>query len=348
MTILEIRRVIHMPFKNDFEDMIRKFGKQKETYLIRKTAISAVAVLACAGFIGARESVVHADDVTGQSQDQSQDQSQQQAQTDASQAQTNTTADVTADATTNVPYTAQADTTSQTDNSMLSDQTDQATDPVQMTQDMPVYAVVSNNVSVPENKTVDPTDLSNTQNKDVDWSIVDEVKNVPQVKKLDTDLFPAPFKIDLKHRTKIDLVLPPKIDIVIDVNRREPIKSNLSADAVHDFAISKNKEIVQKPINEKTDITQTLSKEKEEFIKKVQAKVDLAPKFVNRYAFNINDWQGIYDRRNNEYTIYAYTGVVSDDLYIPRSRDFVNAGKIPNGTKVYMTDDLIKSLGLVK
>lgn len=347
-----------MPFKNDFEDKIRKFGKQKETYLIRKTTIGVVAVLACAGFIGARESVVHADDVTGQSQDQTQQQAQTNVsqiqtdvastQADTTSTQTNTTANVTADATTNVPYTAQTDTTSQTDNSMSSDQTDQATDPVQMTQDMPVYAVASNNVSVPEDKTVDPTDLSNTQNKDIAWSIVDEVKDVPQVKKLDTDLFPAPFKIDLKHRTKIDSVFPPKIDIVIDVNRREPIKSNLSADAVHDFAISKNKEIVQKPINEKTDITQTLSKEKEDFIKKVQAKVDLAPKLVNRYAFNINDWQGIYDNRNNEYTIYAYTGVVSDDLYIPRSRDFVDAGKVPNGTKVYMTDDLIKSLGLIK
>lgn len=347
-----------MPFKNDFEDKIRKFGKQKETYLIRKTAIGAVAVLACAGFIGVRESVVHAVDVTGQSQDQT----QQQAQTDVSQTQAdgntqtnttaNTTADVTADAitdaTTTAPDTTQTDTTSQTDNSMSSDQTDQATDPVQMTQDMPVYVVASNNVSVPEDKTVDPTDLSNTQNEEVDWSIVDEVKDVPQVKKLDTDLFPTPFKIDLKHRTKLDLVVPPKIDIVIDVNRREPIKSNSSADAVHDFAISKNKEIVQKPINEKTDITQTLSKEKEEFIKKVQAKVDLVPKLVNRYAFDINDWQGIYDSRNNEYTIYAYTGVVSDDLYIPRSRDFVDAGKVPNGTKVYMTDDLIKSLGLIK
>lgn len=342
-----------MPFKNDFEDKIRKFGKQKETYLIRKTAIGAVAVLACAGLIGARESVVHADDVTGQSQDQT----QQQAQTDVNQAQSNasTQADVastqtntTTNVTANVPYTAQTDTTSQTDNGMQSNQTDQATDPVQTTQDTLVYVAEPNNVSAPEDKTVDPTDLSNTQNKDIDWSIIDKVKDLPQVKKLDTDLFPEPLKIDLKHRTKIDLVVPPKIDIVIDVNRREPIKSNLSADAVHDFAISKNKEIVQKPINEKTDITQTLSKEKEEFIKKVQAKVDLAPKFVNRYAFNINDWQGIYDRRNNEYTIYAYTGVVSDDLYIPRSRDFVDAGKVPNDTKVYMTDDLIKSLGLVK
>lgn len=342
-----------MPFKNDFEDKIRKFGKQKETYLIRKTAIGAVAVLACAGFIGARESVVHADDVTGQSQDQA----QQQAQTDVSQTQsdistqadaTSTQTNTTADATTNVSYTAQTDTTSQTDNSIQSDQTDQATDPVQTTQDTLVYAVEPNNVSAPEDKTVDPTDLSNTQNKDIDWSIIDKVKDLPQVKKLDTDLFPEPLKIDLKHRTKIDLVVPPKIDIVIDVNRREPIKSNLSADAVHDFAISKNKEIVQKPINEKTDITQTLSKEKEDFIKKVQVKVDLAPKLVNRYAFNINDWQGIYDSRNNEYTIYAYTGVVSDDLYIPRSCDFVDAGKVPNGTKVYMTDDLIKSLGLIK
>lgn len=340
-----------MPFKNDFEDKIRKFGKQKETYLIRKTTIGVVTVLACAGLIGARESVVHADDVTGQSQDQTQQQAQTDVastQVDATSTQTNTVADVTAGATTNVPYTAQTDTTSQTDNSMQSDQTDQATNSVQTTQNTPVYVARSNNVSVPEDKTVDPTDLSNTQNEDIDWSIVDEVKDVSQVKKLDTDLFPEPLKIDLKHRTKIDLLVPPKIDIVIDVNRREPIKSNSSADAVHDFAISKNKEIVQKPINEKTDITQTLSKEKEEFIKKVQAKVDLAPKLVNRYAFNINDWQGIYDRRSNEYTIYAYTGVISDDLYIPRSRDFSDAGKVPNGTKVYMTDDLIKSLGLVK
>lgn len=349
-----------MPSKNIFEDKIRKLGKQKETYLIHKTAISAVAVLLGAGAINASGNAVHADDMSDQTSDQSQVATQQSTQTvDSStpsqtqdvnnQVETSQTGvnanTATNDQTANNQATEDQTTSNQTANNQVdtshtsSMQPDSAYSQLGDPQTLMLRVPSDETVKVPNEK---------PEIDDMDWSFTDKVKTNKHVKEFDTALIEKPLNIELKHRTLLDVVVPPRLDVAIDVNRREPIKSNPLADAGHDFAVSKNKEVVQKPINEKTGSIILPNKEKEALIRKVQAEVDFAPKHETSPAFNVKDWRGVYDNIQREYTIYAFVGKVSDDLYIPRSRDFVKAGKVPTGTKVYMTDALIKQLGLVK
>lgn len=349
-----------MPSKNIFEDKIRKLDKQKETYLIHRTAISAVAFLLGAGVINASGNAVHADDMSDQTSDQSQVATQQSTQTVDSSTQ-NQTQDVNNQAeTSQTGVNANTATNDQTANDQTAnDQTannqtvNNQMDTSQTSSIQPdsAYSQLGDpqtlTLLAPSNETVKVPDKKPEIN-DMDWSFTNEVKTNKHVKEFDTALIEKPLNIELKHRTLLDVVVPPRLDVAIDVNRREPIKSNPSADAGHDFAVSKNKEVVQKPINEKTGSVVLPNKEKEALIRKVQAEVDFVPKHGATPAFNVKDWRGVYDNIQHEYTIYAFVGKVSDDLYIPRSRDFVKAGKVPAGTKVYMTNDLIKQLGLVK
>lgn len=67
----------------------------------------------------------------------------------------------------------------------------------------------------------------------------------------------------------------------------------------------------------------------------------------NNSKYNTDDWDGNLDQAKGEYTLTRYKG--SDlDIYIPNTSDFIKAGKITDGEKVYVTSDLFKTINQSK
>lgn len=60
--------------------------------------------------------------------------------------------------------------------------------------------------------------------------------------------------------------------------------------------------------------------------------------------YNTADWEGTLDDSTNEYTLTKYTGTDTENVYIPNTQDFINAGTISADDKVYITKDLLQSI----
>lgn len=60
--------------------------------------------------------------------------------------------------------------------------------------------------------------------------------------------------------------------------------------------------------------------------------------------YNVDDWDGTLDNSAHEYTLSGYHGSDKQNIYIPNTNDFINAGKIGENDKVYITKDLIQTI----
>ncbi|WP_297817868.1 BspA family leucine-rich repeat surface protein [uncultured Lactobacillus sp.] len=60
--------------------------------------------------------------------------------------------------------------------------------------------------------------------------------------------------------------------------------------------------------------------------------------------YNVDDWDGNLNDETHEYTLTGYHGEDKQNIYIPNTSDFNNAGKISNNDKVYITKDLMKTI----
>ena len=60
--------------------------------------------------------------------------------------------------------------------------------------------------------------------------------------------------------------------------------------------------------------------------------------------YNVDDWDGTLDNSAHEYTLSGYHGSDKQNIYIPNTNDFINAGKIGENDKAYITKDLIQTI----
>ncbi|MCH3906372.1 MAG: BspA family leucine-rich repeat surface protein [Lactobacillus sp.] len=60
--------------------------------------------------------------------------------------------------------------------------------------------------------------------------------------------------------------------------------------------------------------------------------------------YNTSDWEGTLNQDTNEYTLTKYKGADKENIYIPNTQDFIDAGTISADDKVYVTKDLLQTI----
>lgn len=65
---------------------------------------------------------------------------------------------------------------------------------------------------------------------------------------------------------------------------------------------------------------------------------------IESNKFNVSDWDGTLNNTTHEYTLNGYHGTDKENIYIPNTQDFIDAGKISTDDKVYITPNLINTI----
>lgn len=139
---------------------------------------------------------------------------------------------------------------------------------------------------------------------------------------------------------KSTTILPVKED-----NKKDESKANSATtqDTTKVEAESSTKKTSNKDSKDdkNVDAQQVAEKAKQAPTDKKDAKV-AAKQATPQY--NVNDWDGSLNNDTHEYTLTGYHGEDKQNIYIPNTSDFSNAGKISDTDKVYITKDLINTI----
>ena len=68
------------------------------------------------------------------------------------------------------------------------------------------------------------------------------------------------------------------------------------------------------------------------------------PETQNDSKYNVADWDGSLNDETHEYTLNKYNGSDKENIYIPNTQDFIDAGRISSDDKVYITKNLMHSI----
>ncbi|CCI84450.1 hypothetical protein FC52_GL000756 [Lactobacillus pasteurii DSM 23907 = CRBIP 24.76] len=103
--------------------------------------------------------------------------------------------------------------------------------------------------------------------------------------------------------------------------------------------------VVDKKATENTQAATDIAAEKVQKTVQPQAKIQalIALPAESESQFNVDDWDGSLDNTTHEYTLNKYHGD-KENIYIPNTQDFINAGRISSDDKVYITKDLMHSI----
>lgn len=103
--------------------------------------------------------------------------------------------------------------------------------------------------------------------------------------------------------------------------------------------------VVDKKATENTQAATDIAAEKVQKTVQPQAKIQalIALPAESESQFNVDDWDGSLDNTTHEYTLNKYHGD-KENIYIPNTQDFINAGRISSDDKVYITKDLMNSI----
>ncbi|WP_304228062.1 BspA family leucine-rich repeat surface protein [Lactobacillus kitasatonis] len=103
--------------------------------------------------------------------------------------------------------------------------------------------------------------------------------------------------------------------------------------------------VVDKKAIENTQAATDIAAEKVQKTVQPQAKIQalIALPAESESQFNVDDWDGSLDNTTHEYTLNKYHGD-KENIYIPNTQDFINAGRISSDDKVYITKDLMNPI----
>ena len=104
--------------------------------------------------------------------------------------------------------------------------------------------------------------------------------------------------------------------------------------------------VVDKKATENTQAARDIAAEKMQNNVQPQAKIQalIARRAESESQFNVDDWDGSLNNTTHEYTLNNYHGIDKENIYIPNTQDFIDAGRISSDDKVYITKDLMHSI----
>ena len=104
--------------------------------------------------------------------------------------------------------------------------------------------------------------------------------------------------------------------------------------------------VVDKKDTENTQAATDIAAEKMQMTVQLQAKIQalIALRAESESQFNVDDWDGSLNNTTHEYTLNNYHGIDKENIYIPNTQDFIDAGRISSDDKVYITKDLMHSI----
>ena len=104
--------------------------------------------------------------------------------------------------------------------------------------------------------------------------------------------------------------------------------------------------VVDKKDTENTQAARDIAAEKMQNNVQPQAKIQalIARRAESESQFNVDDWDGSLNNTTREYTLNSYHGTDKENIYIPNTQDFIDAGRISSDDKVYITKKLMHSI----
>ena len=199
---------------------------------------------------------------------------------------------------------------------------------------------------VSKETTTDSTQQNNDAQKDVATAQKTEVATDSQANnqtdntKESAQLVKPITEADVKATTESQ-----KAEIADKTNEVKPSDTQVQEKQKEQTSDQTQSLVVDKKATENTQAATDIATEKVRKTVQLQAKIQarIAPRAKSESQFNVKDWDGSLDNTTHEYTLNTYHGN-KENIYIPNTQDFIDAGRISSDDKVYITKDLMKSI----